>query len=176
MAVAMSHSAHPTLPSSTGAASSAPAVVLDTNVVLDWLVFNDPICALLATRLQARDLIWHATSAMRRELTSVLPRPQLASWRPDCEHILSVFDLWALISIDAPSALGTMSPRCRDPDDQKFIDLALSLGARWLFSRDRALLDLAKAARARGLEILTPAQWQRLYPAGLDIKLVTTTA
>jgi predicted nucleic acid-binding protein len=51
------------------------------------------------------------------------------------------------------------SLRCRDGDDQKFLDLAHFAGARWLISRDRALLDLAKRARHLGFEILTPALW-----------------
>ena len=49
--------------------------------------------------------------------------------------------------------------RCTDPDDQTFIDLALSRGAQWLLSRDRAVLKLAKRARVLGLHILTPAAW-----------------
>ncbi|MFT7776961.1 putative toxin-antitoxin system toxin component, PIN family [Roseateles sp.] len=48
---------------------------------------------------------------------------------------------------------------CRDPDDQKFIDLALAARARWLISRDKAVLALAKRARLRGLAILTPERW-----------------
>jgi len=49
---------------------------------------------------------------------------------------------------------------CRDPDDQKFIDLAISQGAQWLFSRDRAVLALAKRARAQGLIIMSPDSWR----------------
>ena len=47
--------------------------------------------------------------------------------------------------------------RCRDPDDQKFIDLALARSAAWLFSRDKALLALARRARSRGVTICPPA-------------------
>ncbi|WP_369293093.1 PIN domain-containing protein [Klebsiella variicola] len=48
---------------------------------------------------------------------------------------------------------------CRDQDDQKFIDLALDARARWLVSRDKAVLALAKRARARQLLIVTPERW-----------------
>jgi predicted nucleic acid-binding protein len=48
---------------------------------------------------------------------------------------------------------------CRDPDDQKFIDLALAAKAQWLVSRDKALLALAKRAKARGLLIVKPEAW-----------------
>jgi len=54
---------------------------------------------------------------------------------------------------------------CRDPDDQMFIDLAVEAKARWLISRDRAVLALAKRARAFGVEILTPEAWTRQYLA-----------
>ena len=51
-------------------------------------------------------------------------------------------------------------PRCRDPDDQKFLDLATRVRARWLLSRDDHLLVLAKRARRDGLfAILTPSEW-----------------
>jgi predicted nucleic acid-binding protein len=49
---------------------------------------------------------------------------------------------------------------CRDPDDQMFLDLALAAGARWLVSRDRALLHLRRRAQSHGLAIVTPEQWQ----------------
>jgi putative PIN family toxin of toxin-antitoxin system len=142
----------------------APVVVLDTNVVLDWLLFNDPTCHALALQIKTGQIAWHTTAMMRAELLSVLPRPQFLAWNPNCEHIVSAFDRWGIVwPIDVPSS-GAAAPRCRDPDDQKFIDLAYACSARWLFSRDRALLNLAKAARARDLEILTPVQWQRRYP------------
>ena len=49
--------------------------------------------------------------------------------------------------------------RCTDPDDQKFIDLALSLPGATLLSRDRAVLKLARRARPLGMTIVTPQAW-----------------
>ena len=54
--------------------------------------------------------------------------------------------------------------RCSDPDDQKFIDLALHAGARWLLSHDKAVLRLAAPARRLGLQILPPARWSMAGP------------
>jgi hypothetical protein len=45
---------------------------------------------------------------------------------------------------------------CRDPDDQKFLDLAYGAGAQLLFTKDRAVLSLARRARRDGLLILEP--------------------
>ena len=64
--------------------------------------------------------------------------------------------------IDAPppEAERAQLPRCADPDDQKFLHLAHACGARWLLSRDDALLVLARRTRRDGLfEILTPDVW-----------------
>jgi len=141
-------------------AAQPTAIVLDTNVVLDWLVFGDPSCTALAEGVMRGQLTWHTTAAMRSELLSVLGRAELAAWRPDYEHILLTFDRWAVANA-SPGALTPQAPRCRDPDDQKFIDLSLAVGARWLLTRDRALLELAKAARIRGVDILSPVDWLR---------------
>ncbi len=139
------------------------ALVLDTNVVLDWLLFRDASCAGLTGPLQAGQLLWHATPSMRGELASVVQRPELQRWSPDCEHILSTFDSFVKLCAEAPSAIGAAGRlRSRDPDDQKFIDLAVSVKATWLLSRDRALLRLARPARDLGTQILTPLRWQQL--------------
>jgi putative PIN family toxin of toxin-antitoxin system len=139
------------------------AVVLDTNVVLDWLLFRDSSCAGLTGPLQAGDWRWHATPSMRGELASVVWRPELQRWAPNCEHILSIFDSLASLCDEAPSAAGaTGRLRSSDPDDQKFIDLAVSVKASLLLSRDRALLRLARPAQGLGIQILTPARWQQL--------------
>lgn len=139
------------------------AVVLDTNVVLDWLLFRDASCAGLSGALQAGQLLWHATPSMRGELASVVRRPELQSRNPDCEHILSTFDQLTRLCGEAPCAAGATGwLRSRDPDDQKFIDLAVSVKAALLLSRDRALLRLARPARDLGIQILTPARWQQL--------------
>jgi putative PIN family toxin of toxin-antitoxin system len=144
-----------------------PVVVLDTNVVLDCMLFQDTACTRLSSMLLAGQLHWHATAPMRSELASVLPRRQFQRWTPDCEYILSVFDRLTDLRPQPPCAVGPSAKlRCRDPDDQKFIDLAVTVGARWLLSKDRALLDLARPARVHGVQVLTPAQWQRLAPFG----------
>lgn len=139
------------------------AVVLDTNVVLDWLLFRDASCAGLTAPLADGQWRWHATPSMRGELASVVRRPELQRWAPDCEHILSIFDSLTSLCDKAPSAASAAGRlRSNDPDDQKFIDLAVSVKATWLFSRDRALLRLARPAQGLGIRILTPAHWQQL--------------
>lgn len=135
-----------------------PAVVLDTNVVLDWLVFHDPSIAPLVAALDTGALCWHATAAMRDELASVLERGGLDAWRPDVAALWGAWDRWSR----AAEAVATPHPgslRCTDPDDQKFIDLALQLHPATLLTRDRAVLRLARHAAAHGVHIATPSAW-----------------
>lgn len=133
-----------------------PAIVVDTQVVMDWLVFNDPRVQPLAAALASGGLRWLVAPAMRNEIRHVLGRGVAARYAPDLALIDAQFDAHAH-AVEAAEP----SPRlvCRDPDDQKFIDLALARGARWLVSRDKALLSLAKRAKPRGLVILKPEQW-----------------
>jgi putative PIN family toxin of toxin-antitoxin system len=137
-------------------ADPRPAIVVDTQVVMDWLVFNDSRVARLTTALTSGALRWLVAPAMRDEIRHVLGRGVAARYATDLAFIEAQFEAHGQ-AVDAVEP----SPRlvCRDPDDQKFIDLALALGARWLVSRDKALLALAKRARQRGLAILKPEQW-----------------
>lgn len=145
-------------PSDLGTArpNTLPAIVVDTQVVMDWLVFNDPRVQALAAALGSGALRWLVAPAMRDEIRHVLGRGVAASYSPDLALIEARFDAHS-----EPVEAAEPSPRlvCRDPDDQKFIDLALARGARWLVSRDKALLTLAKRAKPRGLLILKPELW-----------------
>ena len=138
---------------------SCSRLVLDTNVVLDWLVFRDPSSQLLAAALAEQRVQWHASSQMRIELEQVLTRPQFDRWGPDLPAIFDHWARWAHPADDPPPAPAGL--RCTDPDDQVFLDLAFALPADALLTRDRALLRLAGPARRRGLAVLTPEAWAR---------------
>jgi uncharacterized protein len=48
-------------------------------------------------------------------------------------------------------------PRCKDKDDQKFLELARDGGAHWLVTADKLLLRLRRGRRLENLfGILTP--------------------
>lgn len=141
------------------AAPERPAIVIDTQVVMDWLVFRDARVQALTAAVTSGTLRWLVAPAMRDEIRHVLGRGIAASYAPDLAFIEAQFDTHAL----AVPAIAPQPPAsrlvCRDPDDQKFIDLALAANARWLISRDKAVLALAKRARPRGLDIVTPERW-----------------
>ncbi|MEO8836701.1 MAG: PIN domain-containing protein [Caldimonas sp.] len=135
-----------------------PSLVIDTNAVLDWLLFADPRAAPLSAAVTSGRVRWIATRAMREELERVLGRG-IAS-RPDSATptILAAFDRWAASADPAPGP-SLPSLRCTDADDQKFIDLAIHAGAAALVSRDRAVLKLARHAATHGLRIVVPERW-----------------
>ena len=139
--------------------ATRPAIVIDTQVVMDWLVFRDARVQPLTVAVTSGALRWLVAPAMRDEIRHVLGRGIAARYAPDLAFIETQFNAYAH-HVDAaePQPLASRLV-CRDADDQKFIDLALACNARWLISRDKAVLALAKRARLRGLAILTPERW-----------------
>ena len=135
------------------------ARVLDTNIVLDLWVFDDPASGELRASLEAGVTRWIATPAMREELARVLGYPHIArrlSARGlPAQAVLAHFDRHAQLQSDAPKAPCT----CKDPDDQKFIDLAVQHGAA-LHSKDAQVLcmknRLARCGVALNPVVLSP--------------------
>ena len=141
--------------------AAPPAAVLDTNAVLDWLVFQDPGINALAAAVEAAAVRWIASPQMREELLRALSYSALAKWKPDCERTLTAFDQWAIVCAEpSPTRAGPLV--CSDPEDQVFIDLALSRQARWLVTHDHALHKLARHAARQGVQILHPRDWPGL--------------
>lgn len=136
-----------------------PRLVLDTNVVLDWLVFHDPRCRGLDAAIRQGQVQWLAAASLRDECRHVLARGVASQRQPDLAAIWSTWDRHAQMCPE-PDALGHGPlSRCTDRDDQKFIDLARQHGARWLLTRDRAVLKLARHARPIQLAIVRPEDW-----------------
>jgi predicted nucleic acid-binding protein len=145
--------------------AAPPIVVLDSNVVLDWLVFRNPAAGPIEAALAEGRVRWLATPAMRNELAHVLQRGLGPRWPVD-DSWQAAWERYAEPAA-APTVAATV-PHCTDPDDQKFIDLAVGVSARWLLTRDRAVLKLARRLRAFGVEVLTPERWNAaaLTPPG----------
>ena len=128
----------------------APALVLDTNIVLDLWVFGDSVTAPLMAGLAQRRWRWLATAPMREELARVLAYPQIVKslnhHQITAADVLAQFDAHVqLVEVAAKAAV-----TCKDPDDQKFIDLAVEHQAI-LLSKDHAVLSMAKRLVAQGV-------------------------
>ena len=142
-------------------------LVLDTNIVLDALVFRDPrthaVHAALFDEPVMPDLLWLATAPMREELARVLAYPHIAARLAfhglQAGQVLSQFDARVRIVPVASKAPVT----CKDPDDQKFIDLADSHGAS-LLSKDKAVLCMRRRMMKLGV-VDVGSLWQPTYAA-----------
>ena len=121
-------------------------LVIDTNIWLDMLVFDDPrtrrLAGLLEEPARAQAL---ASEEMRAELADVIARPQFGL---DAARQATLLGRHDHLVLTAPVALDCRLP-CSDPDDRKFLDLAIGRRTTWLLSRDRALLAARKLAWAR---------------------------
>ncbi|MBX9816943.1 MAG: putative toxin-antitoxin system toxin component, PIN family [Burkholderiaceae bacterium] len=130
-------------------ADGVARIVLDTNIVLDLLVFNDAATPPLREALQAGRLQWVATATMRDELERVLAYPQIAKrlafYCLSAAQVLAARDAQVQTVEVPPKA----SVTCKDPDDQKFIDLAVAQRCLVL-SKDHAVLCMAKRLLALG--------------------------
>ncbi len=131
------------------------ALVLDTNIVLDLFVFQDPATAPLQTALHDNSFRWIASAPMRDELARVLTYPQIVRRLAQQGHQATDGAAnrradplaWVLAKFDAQVTIvpvvAKASVTCRDPDDQKFIDLAVVHQAV-LLSKDKAVLCMKK--------------------------------
>jgi putative PIN family toxin of toxin-antitoxin system len=139
-------------------AVGAEPLILDTNVILDWLVFDDFAAQPLVKALAAGQLIWIATAAMLDELDAVLDRPLPARWE-GARQMAKALPARSLATVVNTPQASAQPPQCSDRADQKFVDLALASRVRWLLTHDRALLRLARALRGAGITVATPATW-----------------
>jgi putative PIN family toxin of toxin-antitoxin system len=140
-------------------------LVLDTNVWLDWLVFDDPSILPLKAAVDAGGAEIFMASACKEELTRVLAFPLRratldagvqAECLEECRRIVRWLN--ASTRIDAARL-----PVCRDPDDQKFLELANDCSADFLVTRDRALLVLERRKiQPLSFHIVTPEKFDQV--------------
>lgn len=142
-------------------------LVLDTNVWLDWLVFGDPGIAPLRTMAEAGTASIVIDQACAAELRRVLGYP-LQKWTLNTENqdsrMAQCLTIARMVKPEHTAGL----PACSDPDDQKFLQLAAGTDARFLISKDLALLALARRRPPLSFHIVTPEQ----FMARLDVKSI----
>jgi putative PIN family toxin of toxin-antitoxin system len=128
-----------------------PRLVLDTNVILDLLVFKDPSAEPIRLLLDAKLVDTVRTPASMAELMDVIGRPAFKLSREDQESIRKA---WESSSRLLGAADITQAPfTCRDPDDQVFLDMAYSIRPALLLSKDLRVLELRAVAKHHGVEI-----------------------
>ena len=143
--------------------------MLDTNVVLDLLHFDDATARPLRLALEDGRVRCVVTDATLAEWRRVLAYPEFAL---DPVQQAALFARYQALAVQADSAgvdvglppihygltpVWRRMPRCSDPDDQKFIELAAAAEAQGLVSKDRAVLKLRRRC-APFFQVMTPAE------------------
>jgi uncharacterized protein len=136
-------------------------LVLDTQVWLDWLVFDDPSVAPLRAAIDARHAEVLIDDACLAELERVLAYPLKRT--VDVHACLSAC---LRIAMKVECEMRPELPLCRDPDDQKFLELAAAAKADCLVSRDRELLRLTRRC-APWFRIVSPEAFARRLRDGV---------
>ena len=123
-----------------------PRLVLDTNTVLALWMFRDPALTALREWIEAGGCRLYSRADALEELRRVLAYRQFGLDEPTQTRILRAYRERTLNAADRsplPAALPDL-PRCRDEDDQKFLEIAQASAADYLLTRDKALLRLRR--------------------------------
>ncbi|MDP2794867.1 MAG: putative toxin-antitoxin system toxin component, PIN family [Sulfurisoma sp.] len=133
-------------------------VVLDTNILLSLFVFADSRHATIRAAIESGRWLALTDARCLHEFRRVLGYEMfhLDAATQDATH--AAYAALAQIPAVAPAEPVAL-PQCKDPDDQKFLELARDGDAQLLVTSDKALLKLARRRRLAHLfRILTPDQ------------------
>ena len=119
-------------------------VVLDTNILLDILVFDDQRAHPLRAALEAQLIDAVATQNTVDEFLDVIGRSQFGLSVEQQKLIALQWKGWARLIADQEVIIAPW--KCKDRDDQVFINLAYSLRPATLISKDKQVLKIAKRA------------------------------
>lgn len=158
-------------------------LVLDTNIVLDWLLFNDANLDSLRRQLAEQRAVVLTHDFAIQELQRVLTYPQF-QLSSDRQHQLLESYRQQTRQAVAPADFNTEHlllpegfPRCRDADDQPFLALCLHARADALVTKDKALLKLRKRAQKYGVALLdVPALASRLSSPVVPVDALTVSS
>lgn len=136
-------------------------LVVDTHVWLDLLVFEDDSVFHLQKLIAEKTATIFIDAACRAELERVLGYP-FGRKTLDAERqravLAQAMRTANLITHELSREDKASLPRCRDPDDQVFLEAALAAHADALVTKDRALLELnRRRSRPLPFRVLAPA-------------------
>ncbi len=138
--------------------------VVDTNVVIDWLMFNDPYMNPMRERVADGRLVVLTHPPALDELKRVLAYRQL---KLSTNRQQEIFEKYcrhtSVVTLPPGASLKNLLmpggfPRCRDRDDEHFIALGYHHKVDALVSRDNAVFGLQSRAKLFGLNILNVQQ------------------
>ncbi|PKO48326.1 MAG: putative toxin-antitoxin system toxin component, PIN family [Betaproteobacteria bacterium HGW-Betaproteobacteria-4] len=136
-------------------------LVLDTNVVLDLFHWGNTDAVPIMAALEAGNIQCVVDARTLDELQRVLTYPQL---KLTPAMIAERYARYTGLVEVFPDGEAPKLPRCKDRDDQKFLELAARCGANLLVSKDKALLQL-RGRTTLGFQIVKPAAASALLTA-----------
>jgi putative PIN family toxin of toxin-antitoxin system len=136
-------------------------LVLDTNVVLDLFYWGNTHAVPIMAALEAGQIACFADQRTMDEFQRVLTYPQL---KLTPEMISERYARYSELVRMFPEGEAPPLPRCKDRDDQKFLELSARCQADILVSKDKALLKLRGRTKLT-FQILGPAAASRLIAA-----------
>lgn len=140
---------------------SGTRTVLDTNTVMALWHFADPRLPRLRQAAESGQLALITDETCLEEFRRVLAYSQFKLEAAAQTALHTAYTGRCAVSPLAPPTVTL--PRCRDTDDQKFVELAWRAQARLLVTRDKALLRLGRHRLLREtLAILTPEKLETL--------------
>ncbi len=156
-------------------AGSSLRVVLDTNVVMAFWHFCDPKLLSLLAWLRARQSVLLTRRECLEELERVLAYRQFGIAPEKQASVLADYRALTECLADPDEAqmlAAAALPRCKDRDDQKFLQLAWEGEAHLLITRDKMLLALNRRPIYRDrLNIITPEKLIKALQASEEIVL-----
>jgi putative PIN family toxin of toxin-antitoxin system len=136
-------------------------LVLDTNVVLDLFHWANIDAVPIMAALEDGRIECFADERTLDELQRVLTYPQL---KMTPVMIIERYARYSSLVRLVPAGEAPPLPRCKDRDDQKFLELAARCEANILVSKDKELLRL-RGRTTLAFQILKPAAASALLPA-----------
>lgn len=134
--------------------STLPRFVFDTNIILDFFVFEDPGCTHFLEALLEGKILSFCTPSTLEELRIVLGRSVFSLTPEKQEKILTNWKALSVTLEDIPQE----ALKCRDSDDNKFLDLAFQVKPCTLVSKDKLVLRVRSKARKLGITFCRPDQ------------------
>jgi putative PIN family toxin of toxin-antitoxin system len=139
-------------------------VVIDTNAFVSAVLFDGPTSALL-TLWQKRKILLLVSREIIDEYLRVLTYPKFKLTKREIRFVMNRELLPYTLRIE-PKARIKAAP---DPDDNKFIEAAVSGKAKFLISGDRALLQVK---RVRNVQIISTSDFLGKYAERGDARAI----
>lgn len=136
---------------------NVPLAVIDTNVWLDLYFWNNAASDVLKALIDAERISVCTSLECLEELADVLHRPQFKlTVEKQYELLKRVLSVCTLVVQPTD-----VTVKCRDVDDQKFLNLAYALKANFLVTKDKLVLKAGKKLKKYGTLTVTPTHFIR---------------